>query len=165
MLPAVSKTKFLKSYSLNNCLSKYSGLTISDCLESKSPSVGQIKREKGKEFSEGFVMLWLAELNEILDLKKPMSEIQIKLTAETILMEFYSFKVADLTLLFRNIITGVYGEFYERLSITKVISIFRQYNEDRMNLASENSRRNHLEEKSKSNQGRLNITNNFYRKT
>lgn len=72
-----------------------------------------------------------------------MSEIQIDLTAQRIVLEFYSLKIEDLTLISQNILSGVYGEFYERLSMVKVLSIFREYNEQRMLYASEQSIRNH----------------------
>ena len=76
-----------------------------------------------------------------------MNEDQLKLASEMILSEFYALKMADLTLLFKKIIGGVYGEFYESLTIPKLIGFFRQYFDDRCNLAMEQSQRDHLEHK------------------
>ena len=59
-------------------------------------------------------------------------------------------KMSDLTLMFKKIISGQYGEFYERLSIDKVLTFFREYLEERLNLAADNSLRNHSEEIHKS---------------
>ena len=75
-----------------------------------------------------------------------MSEDQINLCSSMIVEEFYMLKMSDLTLLFKKIISGQYGEFYERLSIDKVLTFFREYLEERLNLAADNSLRNHSDE-------------------
>ena len=75
-----------------------------------------------------------------------MSEEQINLCSNMVVEEFYMFKVSDLTLLFKRIISGQYGEFYERLSIDKILTFFRTYLEERFTLAGEASLRNHEEE-------------------
>jgi len=121
--------------------------SVEDALKSKSPSLGKVQRERGLEFTEAYVMAWLIEMNEVLDLKNPMSEIQIRLTACNIVDEFYSLNVADLTLVTKMIMSGRYGDFYERLSMTKILTCFREYNEERMMYASEQSARKHYDEK------------------
>ena len=82
-----------------------------------------------------------------------MSEEQINLCSNMVVEEFYMLKVSDLTLLFKRIVSGQYGEFYERLSIDKVLTFFREYLEERFDLAKDASLRNHEEEifKSKNN--------------
>ena len=81
----------------------------------------------------------------MLNLNKPMSETQIRLCTTMILEEFYALKISDLTILFKRIIAGEYGEFYERLSIDKVLTFFRKYFIERCNLAEENNNRIHQE--------------------
>jgi hypothetical protein len=78
-----------------------------------------------------------------------MSEDQIKLCSGMVVEEFYMLKVSDLTLLFKRIISGEYGEFYERLSIDKILTFFRTYLEERFSSAEDNSIRNHNEESKK----------------
>mgnify|MGYP003639237848 FL=1 len=95
-------------------------VSVNDAINSPSHSLGKIQREQSKKFTEGLVLIWLMYLNEILNLNKPMSEEQMKLASTLICEEFYMLKMADLTLLFKRIISGQYGEFYERLSIDKV---------------------------------------------
>lgn len=163
-LATISSKKFLTNYSLNNCFKHYKKLSIQVCLDSKSPSIGAIKRDKGEDFTEAFIMAWLIRLNEILDLKNSMTEEQIRLCAQEVHADFYSLKIADLTLIFKNIIAGKYGEFYERLNISKVLTIFREYNEERIEFASQQSLRSHNEQKSASNYGELNISKNLDRK-
>lgn len=116
-------------------------------MDSKAPSIGALQRENGLKFTQGLINVWLIYLNEMLNLNKPMSETQVKLCSSMILDEFYALKISDLTILFKRIISGQYGEFYERLSIDKVMTFFRQYFEERCKLAEENNNRKHQEYK------------------
>ena len=108
-----------------------------------SHSIGKLQREESKNFTEGLLLGWLIYLNEILNLKNPMSETQMILASQLICEEFYMLKMADLTLLFKRIISGQYGEFYERLSIDKVLTFFRNYLEERFEIAIDQSYRAH----------------------
>lgn len=77
-----------------------------------------------------------------------MSEAQITLCVSEILSNFNYLKIADLTLLFKRIMAGEFGEFYESLSIPKVLTFFRDYSEKRMNRAYEINNSKHKEFKS-----------------
>jgi len=126
-------------------------VSVTDAINSPSHSLGKIQREQSKKFTEGLVLVWLMYLNEILNLNKPMSEEQMKLAATLICEEFYMLKMSDLTLLFKRIISGQYGEFYERLSIDKVLTFFRNYLEERFEIAIDQSSRNHRDIKQNEN--------------
>ena len=140
----------LEKYSPKNCIAHAGKLaTIEDAISSKGPSIASFQREHGRQFTEGLVTFWLLYLNKILNLNKPMSEEQINLCSGMVVEEFYMLKVSDLTLLFKRIISGQYGEFYERLSIDKILTFFRAYLEERFELAESNSIRNHNEENKK----------------
>lgn len=84
-------------------------------------------------------------LNELLGLKNPMSEGQIQLCATHILKEFNYLKFSDLSLIFNRIITGQYGEFYESLTIAKVLTFFREYDKERTEVAVDEAERQHNE--------------------
>ena len=126
-------------------------VSVTDAINSPSHSLGKIQREQSKKFTEGLVLVWLMYLNEILNLNKPMSEEQMKLASVLICEEFYMLKMSDLTLLFKRIISGQYGEFYERLSIDKVLTFFRNYLEERFEIAIDQSSRNHRDVKQNEN--------------
>ena len=142
-----SKKNLLEKYSPKNCM-LYSGKvkTIEQAMSSNAPSVASFQREHGRQFTEGLITFWLLYLNKVLNLNKPMSEEQINLCSGMVVEEFYMLKVSDLTLLFKRIISGQYGEFYERLSIDKILTFFRTYREERFTLAGEASIRNHENE-------------------
>jgi hypothetical protein len=48
-------------------------MLVGQSLASKLPSLGRIQREKGQGFAATFLSAWLMQLNEILNLNKPMS--------------------------------------------------------------------------------------------
>jgi len=121
---------------------------VEECLKSKSPTLARTKREKGLEFTEAFLQAWLINLNEILNLNKPMTETQIILCTQEVLNNYSAMNVSDLTLLFKRIMRGEFGEFYESLSIPKVLTFFRDYYEERLKTAAGISLQNHLEQKS-----------------
>ena len=126
-------------------------VSVSDAMNSKSQSLGKIQREQSVEFSEGIIKMWLLYLNKILNLNKPMSDEQIKLAAVLICEEFYMLKMSDLSLLFKRIISGQYGDFYERISINKVLTFFRNYLEERFEIAIDQSSRDHRDVKQNEN--------------
>ncbi|WP_237421193.1 hypothetical protein [Flavobacterium sp. Sd200] len=116
---------------------------MSVAMNAPAPTLAAISREKGKEFSVGLTMGWLVYLNDILNLNKPMTEDQIELCAIEVIDTYGSLKMSDLTFLFRKIISGQFGEFYESLTIQKVLTFFRQYFDERCNLAELESERAH----------------------
>ena len=147
-----SKKILLSRYNPSNCMAHAGKLvSVTDAINSPSHSLGKIQREQSKKFTEGLVLVWLMYLNEILNLNKPMSEEQMKLAAVLICEEFYMLKMSDLTLLFKRIISGQYGEFYERISINKVLTFFRNYLEERFEIAIDQSSRNHRDVKQNEN--------------
>lgn len=112
-------------------------------MNSKAITIGTLHRERGRNFTEGLVMGWLVYLNDLLNLNKPMSDDQIEMCAVEVVNEYYSLKFSDLTLLFKKIISGQYGEFYEAISIPKVLSWFREYYEERLELAAGQTQQKH----------------------
>ena len=156
-----SNENLLQRYGAVNCM-RHSGKLriIDDAISSNAPTLGTFIRAKGREFTEQFVIGWLIYLNDILDLKKPMSADQIQLTAIEIVNTYFYLKLSDFTLLYKRIISGVYGEFYESLSIAKVLTFFRDYNEERINKCAENSERNHQDQKSNQ---EFNVSKNYKR--
>jgi hypothetical protein len=119
--------------------------TIEVAMNSPAPSLGTLHREKSRDFTIGLVMGWLVYLNDLLALRKPMSEDQIELCAIEITDTFYSLKMSDLAFLFRRIIAGQYGEFYESLTISKVLTFFRDYFDERCRMAAQQSMRQHAD--------------------
>ena len=60
-------------------------------------------------------------------------------SAIDVVKEFYAIKISDLTFLFKRIYSGHYGEFYESLSIPKIMTFFREYFDERCEIAENES--------------------------
>ena len=119
--------------------------TITAAMNATAPTLGTLQREKGKDFTIGLLMGWLVYLNEILNLNKRMTEDQIELCAIEVADTFYTLRMSDLAFLFRRIIAGQYGEFYESLTIPKVLTFFRDYFEERCRHAEQQSVQHHAD--------------------
>ena len=147
-LIVANRKELINKYSPKNCM-KYSGKvrTVENAINSKSVTVGTLQRARGRDFTEGLIMGWLAYLNDILNLNKPMTDDQIEMCAIEVVNDYYNLKFSDLTLLFKRIISGQYGEFYESLSIPKVLTFFRDYNEERLNISFEKNLKKHNDRK------------------
>jgi len=123
--------------------------TVDDARKAKVPTLAAMSRtvEDGRAFGKEEVVRqivkWLIELNEMMDLNKPMTNAQILMTAQMIMEDYYYLKSTDLALFFTRIIKGEFGEMYESLSITKIMSWLAIYSEERMNIGAQESRLNH----------------------
>ncbi len=142
----ISSEKFLMVYAPANCMKySYKVATLGEAINLSSPYINQIKREQGEPFCEKFIMLWLVYLNEMLNLNKPMTESQIRLCSAQLLAEYGYLKITELTLIFKRILSGEYGEFYERLGIDKLLKFFREYDKERFEFIDEQRQREHAE--------------------
>jgi len=142
----ISSEKFLMVYAPANCMKySYKVATLGEAINLSSPYINQIKREQGEPFCEKFIMLWLVYLNEMLNLNKPMTESQIRLCSAQLLAEYGYLKITELTLIFKRVLSGEYGEFYERLGIDKLLKFFREYDKERFEFIDEQRQREHAE--------------------
>lgn len=131
-LATISNEEFLRVYSPNNCLMHSVTIKgVSDALSRNTVSLVEIKKGKGQAFLRSYIALWLIELNELLNLKNPLSEAQITLCTEQIITDYPFLKISELSFIFKRIVSGECGELYERISMPKLMSIFRKYEQER----------------------------------
>lgn len=104
---------------------------VSDALSRQTLSLVQIKKGKGEQFLRSYISMWLIYLNELLNLNNPLTETQIELCAEQIMADYHHLKISELSLIFKRIVSGECGELYERISMPKIMNIFRQYDQER----------------------------------
>ena len=116
---------------------------VSDALSRNTVSLVEIKKGKGQAFLRSYIALWLIELNELLNLKNPLSETQITLCTEQIITDYPFLKLSELSLIFKRIISGEFGELYERISMPKLMSIFRKYEQERTEVVTSESQQSH----------------------
>ncbi len=104
---------------------------VSDALSRQTLSLVQIKKGKGEVFLRSYISMWLIYLNEVLNLNNPLTEAQIELCTEQIMADYSFLKISELSLIFKRIVSGEFGELYERISMPKIMNIFRQYDQER----------------------------------
>jgi len=134
----------------NNCLAIYNPESlrrsllkvrdISDVLAlNDKTTLALLRKQQGERKVLAMIKLHLIELNELLNLKNPLTEKMIDQSAEIICNDFYFLKMPDIYLIFKRIKTGFWGNFFESLNIAKVIACFTDYADERLNLAAEQS--------------------------
>lgn len=80
------------------------------------------------------IKAYISNLSAQVNVKQPLSENQIDLTAK-LMYDLFAWKAGDLKVFFYNILTGVYGGLYENLSPDKILAWARLYLEDRAKVA------------------------------
>ena len=116
---------------------------VSDAVSRKTFSLVEIKKNRGQAFLRNYIALWLIELNELLNLKNSLSEAQIKLCTEQIITDYSFLKLSELSLIFKRIVSGEFGELYERISMPKLMTIFRKYEQERTEVVISESSQDH----------------------
>lgn len=109
--------------------------TVEQALETKTPSLGQMIVKYGVEKVEPYIKVWLINLNETLNLKRPLKEHQIDECAYLIVDGYRNITIADINIIFKRAKMGEYGELFESLSVDKILRWFKNYFNDRCNTA------------------------------
>lgn len=107
--------------------------------DSGLPCMAVLVREYGAEKVEALIKLQLVELNELLNLRHPLTERMIDVIAADVVEDFKALNMSDVWLVFRRARSGHYGELYESLNTAKVEGWFREYFEERCADAEEQS--------------------------
>ena len=140
--------QLLTTYSPSECMRSLSKCnTLTKAIQSNTHTLSAMVRDHGPQKIEAYIKLWLIDLNESLDLRRPLKQSQIDQITFFIVNEHRNFNIADINLIFTNAKTGKYGEFYESLSMAKVLSWFNEYSESRSDAAGELSYQNHVQSK------------------
>jgi len=122
------------------CLMNTKITTIQQAAFDKStPTIAHIKRQNGTEVTNALIQQWIIYLNKMLNIKNKMSEDQVILASIMIIRDYYFLRFADLTVLFNNIISGKYGKRYGSLGVDDLITFFRNYFDERCDLAADKS--------------------------
>ena len=145
-----SKGKLLKKYNPHSLILDLSKSikTIEDAIDDKTTgTLNSVQREAGANTIEAILIGWLIHLNQLLDLKRPMTEQQIEYAALMIVQDYGTLKFSDLSLLFNQIIKGQHGSFYESLGIDKIMKIFQDYFDQRCEVGMNRSISKNIETK------------------
>ena len=122
--------------------------TVAKAINSGTPSLSFLVRTMGDKKVEAYIKIWLIDLNETLGLKTPLKEHQIDTIAFYIVDKYRNLNIADINLIFNNAKLGEYKGVYDRVTIPTVMGWFKQYFDDRIGTAAEQSYQEHVQHKS-----------------
>lgn len=123
--------------------------TVEDALKIKGlPSIARMAKDFSPAKMHAILIKWLIEANRSISVKDNMSEDQIQLAATFIMEDHKSLNVSDLIVILKDIIKGKYGKMYGSFDLAKLLTAFREYEENRMNTAMTRSADKHAEHKS-----------------
>lgn len=126
--------------------------TVSDALALANnrelcPSIAVLRRDYGSEAIADIIMLYLADLRDNVNLKRPLTDNQINNIAYEVVNDYYNLTIADVHLIVKRAKRGEYGELFESLDMPKVMSWFRDYFADRCMFAAQISQNNRVYDK------------------
>jgi hypothetical protein len=127
-----SKDEFLKLSQVKAVISRNrENNTPVKCIDANEPTLGALSRTYGNEFCENYLCVWLIEVQEMIGVKNKMNDSQIAMCAQMVLEDFKYLNLADIQLVCKRAIKGDYGQFFESVSIPKVIEWFKLYFDER----------------------------------
>lgn len=115
--------------------------TIEDALVSNEESIGALVRRDGSEPVEKIIMRHLVLLCDMVNVKRPLTELQIRHIAFEVVNSFKHLTMADVYLIFRQVLNNEYGELYESIDMPKVMGWFNKYMDKRVKAAVERNER------------------------
>lgn len=95
------------------------------------PPLAKLKKDFGTQKVETVIKLYLVELSELVNLKRPLREKQIDAIAMEVVSLYYHFTIVDIHVIFRKARNGEFGELYESLDMPKVMKWFSDYFNER----------------------------------
>jgi len=133
-MPVEQQTELVKTYLPENHLPEVRNMTaVSQVLAKGDTCTALLAKQVGTKRIEALVKLYLVRLNELLDLKRPLSEMAIDEIAATLMTGLYrNLSLTDIAFVLQQAARGVYGEMYESLNVTKVMRWFDAYFEERV---------------------------------
>jgi len=114
------------------CFKKYRHIkTALQAFESDAYKLSEIKSAYDQDSVELYIEIWVENLNSALNLTRKLNAEQLKEIACFIYDEFCFLNIAELLLVFNKIKKGEYGDFYGGIDVSKIITSFRTYCQQR----------------------------------
>lgn len=135
--------KTLALFSPANCYKAGAKIkTVRDVFKYPARSLGSFRAEFGRSWVLAYIKTWLLDLNDSVQANHKLNEVAMEFIAERI-FETYPLKVTDLTLFFRNVKSGLYGQFYENLSPDKIMTWLAKYWDERCEAGAMEAQQSH----------------------
>lgn len=100
-------------------------------MQAGMPNLMALQHAHTPEKIHALIAAHLIELSAMLNLNKPLNEMQIDFVAGEVLSKYWHFSVADIYIIMRRAKSGYYGEYYESINPPKILSWFAEYENER----------------------------------
>lgn len=148
-LAVTTKDGFLKKFSPMSMVVEYRKIqTVRDAIEAEPNALSFYSREFGELTVIGIVEAHVIGLNDSINVKIPLTPLQMKEIAVEIQTTYYFLSMAEILYVFRKAKKGGYGKLYSALSMPTILDWFAQYTEERIKHFMDNQRREHDKHKS-----------------
>ncbi|MEO2080629.1 MAG: hypothetical protein ABGW88_13795 [Leeuwenhoekiella sp.] len=148
-LATITSNELLTTYAPNHIKRELRRCTtVAKAMSAPMPKLRDLVSTIGERAVEAYLKLWLIDLNNILDLKKPLSEAQIDDLAFRICDKYRTLNIAEINLVFNRAKNGECGGILDRVHVPTVMSWFNDFFNERCNVAAEQSYQNHVQAKS-----------------
>lgn len=138
----------LEKYSIMNCIENFGKIKTPLAAYSEDcPTLATVKKCTEKGYVIKYIMAWLINLNDYMNLNKKLNENQIGEIAHYIYQDYHYFKMSDLYYLFSEIKRGSFGEMYGSLDGVKIMKIFESYDNSRKKAVFEDGLTEHSKHK------------------
>jgi len=122
--------KFSEQFNLDYCLQRYLEYkTPVEALFSEKIKISELSICYGEQLIITWLRAWLVTLSNYMDFE--INESQSRKTAMFILEECYMLNLAELSLLFKKIMKGHYGQFFNKFNGQIIIQACREYRKER----------------------------------
>ena len=124
-----------KSEQLQTWQEKFSNVQVSsinEIIKSGKPSIASVKKQYGDEVVKAMLFLEIEALYSFVNIGKNMNQSQIIETVKLIQKNYFSFTLLDFKLFFERMKIGYYGQFYDRLDGSVILSNLMKYEDERM---------------------------------
>lgn len=127
--------KFLEQFNLDFCAEKYSEYkTLEEALCSEKIKIRLLAKIYGDETVVTWMQSWLINISKYMDFT--ISDDQARKTAMFLAEELYMLNLAEITLFFKKLLKGVYGEFFGKFNGQIIMSGAMRYRQERGRIVS-----------------------------
>jgi len=89
--------------------------TMQKCIGAQVPSLAKIRKESGEEDTLRILGKKIGQVNDFFNLQRKMSPEQTWITAKLILKEYYYLNIADMKIIFENMLSLKYGKYFGKI--------------------------------------------------
>lgn len=111
------------------------GKSIEAAITSPDLPISLLKREAGEVYTKALLVKLLADLVKFFNVGKSMNSDQVAQTVDLLLQEFYFLKLEDFKVFFNRLKSGHYGQLYDVLDGSIIMTRLREYCSERIQKA------------------------------